>query len=484
MVFRYCGASMESDCRARTHRQFAWMLLVLGLWPALGVPQAQGQSTDANADIVRQLLEPIVTDLGPKYQAVQDAVVRFRNRDVDGAHELLKQAHQAQPELPPGDIMLATLLLSANQVGAARTALEDAVKDHPEDPDAYLALGELALRERQIAEAALLYEKANQLTKDYGKNPKRKDHMMSRSEGGLAAVAEARLDWKKAAELLQSVKQRLPDDASIHQRLARAIYKSGDASAEKKAYDIYNEIYNKDKKLPRPELQMAGLFQMDGKTANVDKLVARAVERDGNGLNTRIAAAQWALESDDVKKAKEHATKAVAIDPKSLAAQALLGTVARYEKDYAAASQTLSTAHLMAPANFVVTNSLALALAEHPDEAQKRLAIEYSQLSLRAFSDLNSLEGRTALITASWTFFLAGRRTESEQLLQRYAQSGGGLNPESAYHAAKMLFERGNAEGALAVLKPALANSQPFPDRQAARELLSQLESAPSTPAK
>ena len=52
-----------------------------------------------------------------------------------------------------------------------------------------------------------------------------------------------------------------------------------------------------------------------------------------------------------------------------------------------------------------------------------------------------------------------------------------GLTPDSAYHAAKILYESGQNETALKILKPKLDGKAAFPNRANAEALLKNLSS-------
>ncbi len=83
----------------------------------------------------------------PQYQDVANALTRFQNGDVNGARELLDRAKQKNPKLAPAEVMLGRLLLATGQLTPARAELERATSTYPNDPEAYLLFGEVALRE-------------------------------------------------------------------------------------------------------------------------------------------------------------------------------------------------------------------------------------------------------------------------------------------------------------------------------------------------
>ena len=85
-----------------------------------------------------------------------DAMARFKERDFDGALKLLREAGKKNPDLPPPQVILADWFRRANVPAGMRTFLEQAVIEAPADPQAYVYIGELALREGRILVMASL----------------------------------------------------------------------------------------------------------------------------------------------------------------------------------------------------------------------------------------------------------------------------------------------------------------------------------------
>jgi hypothetical protein len=75
-------------------------------------------------------------------EEVADALKRFRTGDLDGAKTLLDTAFKKHPELPPPRLILVQWLAQSNQGAAVRQQLELAVTEMPEDPEAYVIIGE------------------------------------------------------------------------------------------------------------------------------------------------------------------------------------------------------------------------------------------------------------------------------------------------------------------------------------------------------
>ena len=103
------------------------------------------------------------TGVDAKSQEIADAVARFKDRDFDGALKLLKEAVKKNADLPPAQVILAQLFSQANIPMGVRNALEQTVVESADDPEAYVIMGDIALRERQVTAASLLYAKAASL---------------------------------------------------------------------------------------------------------------------------------------------------------------------------------------------------------------------------------------------------------------------------------------------------------------------------------
>ena len=168
-------------------------------------------------------------------------------------------------------------------------------KTNPSDPEAYIALGNLALREGRLDEVATDFDKAKQLLAA-STSGERKRGMEQQVLSGLGLLAETREDWKEAEAQLRELLKIAPEDLVAHQRLARALFWQGKAA---EAYDMLKKGKEIDRKNAKehnrrevfltPEAVMAQYYdRFEGpKSANPEKWFRAAALKAPDDLPTR-----------------------------------------------------------------------------------------------------------------------------------------------------------------------------------------------------
>jgi tetratricopeptide (TPR) repeat protein len=397
---------------------------------------------------------------------VTEAVERFKQQDFGGALDLLKKAAGQNADLPPAQIVMAQLFSQANQGNAVRVSLERAVVEAPEDPEAYVIMGDIAMAQGRVTEASLLYDKAQALLANFTKSDRRKAILDARNMSGLAAVAEARGDWETAEKRLTAWQKLDPKNAVCLQRLARARFQQrspGDA------LKLLREAATLDENVLTPEAQLARFYHEFGDQKNAQIWIDGAIKVAPKDVRTRLVAAQWYLETNQLEKASKEAQEATQLDPKSLEAKLFRGVVALFLKDYKSAETYFEQAHLQSPGNFAASNNLALALIEQDDDQKRRRALEYATANAR-----QNPRATEALSTYGWVQYKLGNVDEADRVLQGAAGTGT-LSPDTAYYLAVVSAEKGRKEQAVQLLNAALNTTQPFSQRQEAKVLLDQL---------
>ena len=196
---------------------------------------AQGQEQQLTAESV---LSSIVENYGPQYEDVEKAITSLRAKDGDAALKHLETAYQKNKDLPPPDTLLAQILFRGRNPNAGRAALDRATAKYPNDPAAYIYLGDVALGEKRQTEASTMYNRGLDLCKKYSANPKRRERLLANAYGGLALMEEQKENWPAAKTLLEQLLKHDAKNAIAKTRLGRVLFKMAkNTEDEKKAYE-------------------------------------------------------------------------------------------------------------------------------------------------------------------------------------------------------------------------------------------------------
>lgn len=431
----------------------SWIVGMWGMWGA--------QLTWAEPVPLAEL--PPVAEPPQEIQEVRDAVIRFRNGDIEGARALLVAACKKHTDLPPADVIMAQLFASVGQLDQAIRSLESALKESPNDPEAFVILGDLEFRGGRLTAAKFLYSQAEQLLKDFKGSARRRKLIFQRMCSGMAGLAEQAQDWATAQKYLEMWLKEDPDNVNALQRLGRVLFQQNKTD---EALQQFRAAKKANDQILTPEAIMAQLYEAAGQREEAAKMMVAALNAEPKNLQTRLAAAQWAFDTEQYDQAKAQVEIALKLDPDSFQAKMLAGLVAYFMKDYKAAESFFESAHLQSPGNFAALNNWALALAEQDEEAKKRKAFEVAQIGIRAFGNVAE-----AWSTYGWVLYRLGRLNEAEQALNR-AASTGQISPDTAFYLARVLVDRGQTDRAKELLKQALQTKRPFSKRQEAESLL------------
>lgn len=453
--------SSPAACR-RLLRLIALAAVVLPAFGWSGV--SYGQFT------AQTLVGKAVSD-DAQYGDINNAIARFRDRDIVGCQALLERARSNNPKLPPPGVMMAVLWLGVSQVQPARTELEETALKFPGDPEPYLMLADMAFQERRITEADVMFSKATDLTTAFTENPKRKRDFQIRCHAGSAAVAEARKQWETAQKHLAGWLELDPDNASAHQRMGIVLFQ---LDKPKEALEQFREARKLDAKAVYPELAMARLYDDIKQRDTAKKLIEQAIKSAPQDPAVLLATAQWYVGQNDLPAATTNATAALKLDPKSLEAKVVRGAIARVARDYATAEKFFNEAHVQSPGNFPASNSLALVLVEADDKDSRQRALEMAEANVAMHRD-GSPHQANALTTLAWVYYKLGRREDAEKILSQVSQNNQ-LTTDGAYYVAKLLADRGEKDRARKILEDVLANESVFATRADAVDLLATLK--------
>ena len=400
-------------------------------------------------------------------QEVVDALALFKVGDYDGALELWKEAVKKNKDLPPAQAIMAQLFLQAKMPEEAQKALKQAVVDAPGDPEVYLHMAIIAMRERDIAKAEAFYEKANGMMSAFETSAKRKALLQPQIYGGLSKVKEVRGDLAGAQEVIRDWLKLDPSSVEVLQRLAYCLFQQKDVEG---ALERLRAASKTDGDMLTPEAVLAQFYERSGDRENARKWMAAALAAAPKDLKTHLAVGEWAFGTGQFGEARKQAIAAIQIAPASLPAFLLRGSVALVEKDYTTAEFHFESALKRWPRDLAISNNLAIALIEQGDESKSRRALEYAEANVRQFPELAEAASTYGLV-----LYRLGRLDDAEKVLcSPVCREDSSV--DAAYIAACLAVDRGRRAEARELLENALKRTEPSMFRQEAEELLKQLK--------
>lgn len=450
------------------------VLLACGMWTvsvsvAQETPEATSPAAPATPDTETAPATPPTTEAAKTNPDVEKAVGLFQNRDVEGALKQLKKACKNDPDLSPPHVILATFFARANLAPQMRAALERAVIDSPDDPEAYFIMAELAMRDRRVTEARLLYDKAQGLTPKVA-SAKRKELLQPLLLNGLAQTSGAREDWVGAQKFLEDWLKLQPDSAMAMRQLAECLLKQ---DKEQPALELLVKASKTKEgaKLLSPEASLAQFYAAGGEKTKkkAREWMIAALNASPKDINTRLLATKFAFETGKLAEAKTQADAALKLDPKSIDALFLRALVALFQKDYEGAESFAQTAVVLQPKDFRITNILALALIAQKGDDKKQRAFDYAEANAQKYQ-----KSAEALSTYGWVCYKAGRIEEAARVLQA-VRAGGAMSADAAYYLARVYVRTGHDKEAKELLETALKSTAPFENRQDAQDMLDEM---------
>ncbi len=417
--------------------------------------------------------EPDVTALSDNADssALRLAYAKYRARDITACLELLRQAVEENPELPPAELILAQLHFQNKQLSLGRGAVEQAIVEHPEHPDCYLMLADLAFREGRVAEASLCYERALKLIEDFEAEPDLLKKLRLRALAGQINVYQG---WKRWEEMLATIDSYLeldPENFDAVYRRGVALFKTGKA---KEAFEVLQQAAELSDELLPAAITLGRLYQEEGNREKAIEWMTFAASRGSTDARVRREVARWMWETEQFADARTHAEAAVTLDPEDADAKLMLGIILRYLREYSAAEKQLEQAYLLAPGRFDASNQLALVLVDQDERRKQQRALELARVNAARF-DQDDARYYTAHATLGWIQY----RLQDLNNAERNVRISGGtkaITSDMAYFMACISSERERYEEAKSLLKRALDTPGPFAYRPEAQELFELLE--------
>lgn len=397
----------------------------------------------------------------------QKAREAFQAGKLDDAIKHLQTAAKANPAMAPPKVVMSRWLLEANKGPEARVLLEQAATEDPEHPEVFLTNAAYAMREGRITDLILSAQAALAASNSPRWDAAAKKRFQRDARLALVTGYEARRDYNSArthVAALVEAEPKNPQFLNARGRLNFLLNKPDDALTDLKA------AFTEDPTFDPPELGMALLWSQKPDYPKADEWYQKAAAAHPNKVKVQRAYTGYLLDRGRVEEAKVPLAVAQKLEPNAPETRALVGLVARYTRDYAAATKVFEDLVRDFPAFAFATANLALVLADSGDATQKKRAVELAEVYVRQNQRLPE-----AHAVYGYCLYKAGRLADAERALQ-LAASLGPLTPDAAYFLARLLTDQGKVEDAHKLLKAAADSKQASVYRKDADALLAELE--------
>jgi len=408
----------------------------------------------------------------PEIQAeLEKAVAAFNASQFADALEILQALYEKHPELVPPRIVLAQWFAQANLGTAVRANLEMGTEEVPADPEAFLLLAEISLRQGSLTAAEALLNLAAAKLNAYTLNAARKDNLSRSLRRVMTDLHEVRQRWTQMeASIVQQIEADGRTSELLRKRGIALFQQTKDAEAKTVLVEADRLDAASDEAGLPADAVMSQLYNLRGDRDNARKSLEAALTANPTSKEVLALSIQMNVNDDKLEEAKALAEKLLAEDSTSHSFKRLRATIALYLDDYPTAEKLFEELLLADPLEAQNKNGLALALCEQESPDKLRRALAYAVENVQKDSENSEYLG-----TLGWVLFKAGQIEQSADALRQSAASGQ-INAATAYYLARLAIRTNRVEEARQLLNAALQASTPFAKRRDAMRLLESLE--------
>jgi len=437
--------------------------LFIGLFLILGLPvqQALGRTGPA----------PVAANVNPEITAgITEAVNAFNASQFGETLQILTRLYQKHRELAPPRIVMAQWFAQAEFGDAVRAALEMAVEETPEDPEAYLLLGEIALRQRHLTAAELLLQKTREKLTAYTVNTERKKNMESSYFRNMVILSEARGRWAAMEDAVNGQIQLEGESAVLLRQRGVALFQQNKDNEARALFVRADRLDVKGEQGGLPaDAAMSQLYLLRGDRDKARKSLGDALSKHPKSREVLTLAIQMRMNDDQLEEAQKLSQRLLAEDPNSASFKRLRATIALYLNDYTGAERMFQELVTADPNDHQAVNGLVIALCEQNNANKLQRSVELARNNLASFPDNSEYAG-----TLGWVLFKNNQTEEAAQALRQAAASGQ-VSAAMAYYFARLANQAGRIEEAKRLLEAAVASPAPFAKRRDAARLLKEL---------
>ena len=449
------------------------------------IPEIGGKNTPKTAKAPATAPKPLVVDPEKKSETASDAESLKKIPEIEEGQQLFAkgdflkakdkflEARKNNPQIQPGNLFMAHMFSASGNFHLKETRywLEQAVFEAPDDPEAYLLLGNYAVSEGRLVEARLLTEKSSELMKNFPQDSSRSKPLQITFQSLCALIAISQENWDVAKEHLLKMQTLDPDSPKSYFELGNISFRQDKLDESLKYYE---EAFQKGAKIQAPKLIIAQKLQASGKQEEASQYLNESLDTLERPDDIRLAA-EFFLRWGDLDQAEKLTQKAVELEPKHVNNLILQGTIALFKKDYPAAEQLFQDVILIAPLNLLAKQGLACALAESSDQAKQERAIAYAG-DIVQNSPPNSPQRANSIAVLLWTHFKAGHQHEIEVMARPLLENRTELNSLGLYYLAEILVSLKYDDIAKELLQTAIDRNDNFFKKAEAETLLQKLQ--------
>ena len=311
----------------------------------------------------------------------------------------------------------AVALMGLGKFDNARSELSRLVKEAPQNRDAQMQLGLLAITQKKYSEAEEIFRKLNQPGDPRGLT-------------GLVETYAAQRDFDRAMQLVQDAQKKYPDSMTLHNLLALTAVRAGNYPL---AIAEYRRMLELVPNSTLAQINLGEAYRSHGDFPNAIAVLDKARQAAPKDLRAAIALAFTLQKAGHAQEAIAAYRRAIEIEPNHVG----------------------------------ILNNLSLLLAEtgsNLDEALK-LAQRATQLSK---------QDPTVSDTLGWIYFQKGMHDSALQIFANIAKKQPG-NPTFQYHLGVTLLGKGEKEAARKALQSALGRSPTKEEESKIREALARI---------
>jgi predicted Zn-dependent protease len=460
-VFKHIGNKyfIVGSFFMKKHRHSWLAVLVIGLFFILSLPMAASGQTAPAANV-----NPEIT------AGITEAVNAFNASKFSESLQILTKLYQKHKELAPPRIVMAQWFATAEFGDAVRATLEMAVEETPDDPESYLLLGEIALRQRHLTAAELLFQRGREKLNRYTVNPERKKIMESSYLRNLVSLSESRGRWTAMEDAINKKIQLDGESSVLLRQKGVALFQQKKDNEARNLFVRADRLdVNAEQKGLPAEAAMSQLYLLRGDRDNARKSLAEALAKNPKSREVLVLSIQMRISDDQLEEARRLSQNLLAEDPKSESVKRLQATIALYLSDYAGAEKLFQEMVTADANDHQAVNGLALALCEQNNRDKLRRAVEYAKKNLARFPDNSEYAG-----TLGWALLRNNQTEEATQALRQSAASGQ-VSAATAYYFAYLANQTGKKDEAKKLLEAAVSSSSPFAKKRDAVRMLRDL---------